>query len=295
MADEARAAVADLCGTRAWAVEEKPGAWRLRERPGPAGSRSLPLVSFLAGAEDRYLEYTRAVAEAVFAKAEKEGRLLGHPGVWATEKPKLLRIVENYLALDIEHAGGESRYPALLEQTFGGRGEPELRLGGEADGIRLHGRVDRVDLIFDEAGRLSRLLVVDYKGIGRGGLSPEKYTEEMAQNLDCQLPVYAFAAQQVLFGRYNEPDLNAMTDAVYHIQDRKLKNMLDQFKDKRVRLAGDESGSTTQRFSETLAAHLARLRAADFSVDPLDCEYCEFGRVCRVDVNALESAAGNTE
>lgn len=296
LSDADRAEFAELCTVRAWAVEEKPGGWHLRRRPGPAGIRSLPLVTLEAGPEERYRDYAHRVAAAVCARAEKEGYLLGDPGVWETEKPKIARIAENYLSIDFSGAAEERRYPALFELAFGGKDQPELRLGPEDGGVRVHGRVDRVDLNFDEAGRLARLLVADYKGAGRGGLPPEKYAEEIAENLDCQLPVYGFAAQQALFGRYNEPELNAMTDAVYHIQTRDRDDMANQFKEeKRVRLADGEGGSVTARFIERLVENLSRLRAADFSVDPLDCEYCDFSHVCRVDVTALESAANAAE
>lgn len=289
---DARAAFSDLLRTRAWAVEETPGIWRLRDRPGPAAARSLPLVALDPAARDRCLDYVRAVTDAVVLRAERGGLLLGNPGVWETEKPKLACIAENYVRLDMDLAGGERRYPALLELPFGGRDDPALRVGPD---IGARGRVDRVDLLFDEAGRLCGLLVVDYKSPGRGGQSKAAYAEEIVENLDCQLPVYAFAAQRALFGRFNEPDLNAMTSAVFHIQDRDPEAMQDQFEKRRIGLGDDESGSITGRFAERLAGNVARLRAADFSVDPLDCELCDFRHVCRVDVNALQSAAGGLD
>ncbi|HOW98348.1 MAG TPA: PD-(D/E)XK nuclease family protein [Kiritimatiellia bacterium] len=288
LATDARAAFADLLRTRAWAVAEKPGAWVLRDRPGPSGARSLPLVAFDPGARDRCLDYIRAVADAVVLRAERAGLLLGNPGVWETEKPKLACIAENYVRLDMDLAGGERRFPALLELPFGGRDGPPLRVG---PGLGARGRVDRVDLVFDEGGRLSGLLVVDYKSPGRGGQSKVAYAEEIAENLDCQLPVYAFAAQQALFGRCNEPELNAMTAAVFHIQDRDRKKMETQFTNRRIGLGDDDSGSITGRFMERLAGNMERLRAADFAVDPLDCDLCDFRHICRVDVNALQSAA----
>ena len=42
----------------------------------------------------------------------------------------------------------------------------------------------------------------------------------------------------------------------------------------------------------TLFKNLEKVRAADFSVDPVDCNHCDFMHVCRVDANALESAGG---
>ncbi len=324
-----------LCRAQAWAVESKPGQWRLATGKRPAGARVLPLVTFDPDAD--YAAFADAVADSVFARAESgefgEAMRLGDPGVWATEKPKIRQIVRNYLRLDQELAHGEQRYPALFELRFGtGRDDrptdmPPLRLSGGQDPnstvaavsdrrirrpdfgelsraevaategqnhftVLLRGMVDRVDAIFDERGDLAGLLVVDYKTSSKGGKSIDTYTEDIAENLDCQLPVYGFVAQQFFFGRHNEPDINPMTSVAYHIQDREYEKMSKQFRNRRIGLdlVPESQPPLTQSFIQRLVANLGRLKAADFSVDPLDCEYCDFEHICRVDVNAMEMA-----
>ena len=200
--------------------------------------------------------------------------------------------------LDAEFAAAEKRYPALFELRFGrqwGDEEPDcpaLVLQAADGPAAFHGQIDRVDLVFDESGVLSKLVVIDYKGTGRGGLKEEEYAEEIAQNLNCQLPIYALAAQQFFFGRHNDTRLNEMTEAVYHIQDRNFDNMRRQFQNRRIHLnfTPEDGLPMMESFVARLAGNLSKIKESDFSVDPLDCTYCDFQHICRVDVNALTAA-----
>ncbi len=297
---------ADICTPRFWACRAPDDSWVLEAHsPRDGKKHAIPLCSFNAAPSKRYIAFAREVADAVFDEAEKSGELvrLGDPGIWMTEKPKIRQIITNYIALDIESAESERRFPALFELRFGrqfdrsGPDMPALALGDADDAIHVHGQVDRVDLIFDECGKLETLLVVDYKGPSRGMCNEVAYAEEIADNLDCQLPVYGFAAQQFFFNRNNTPELNAKTAAVYHIQDRNPDSMSRQFRKGRVRLNYliNEKQPLTTSFMNQLYANLDRLKDADFSVAPLDCTYCDFKHICRVDVNALAAAGGGDE
>lgn len=305
IAPEAVREFAALCAPSAWAICAADGTWRLSDKdPRKGADRALPLARFRAADRDHLSAFGHAVADAVFAYAEQAGDAvrLGDPGVWSTEKPKIRQIIANYLALDAETAEEERRYPALFELRFGRQPDrtppdmPALALGGEK-GIRVHGQIDRLDVLFDEDGALASILVIDYKGVSRALGSGDLYAEEILENLDCQLPVYGFVAQQFLFGRHDEPDLNARTQVVYHVQARAPSDMKKQFAKGRVGLDhGTESGVVlTAGFMERLLANTGRLADADFSVDPLDCTHCDFQHVCRVDVNALEGIAGSDD
>ena len=286
---------ARLCVPRAWVVKDPSGYWKIATT-----GKGLPLVSFDAADTSEYGDFAEAVADFCFSRAEEseETVRLGDPGIWSTEKPKIRRIVRNYVLLDAEFAAAEHRYPALFELRFGRQIDAEppdspalvLALGDRS--VAFHGQIDRVDLLFDEHGTLSKLLVIDYKGPGRGGLKGEAYADEIVQNLNCQLPIYAFAAQQFFFGRHNDERLNQMTEAVYHIQDRSNDNMRKQFMNRRIPLdfAPENGQPMLADFVAQLAANLSKLERSDFSVDPLDCTYCDFQQICRVDVNSLTAA-----
>jgi len=83
-----------------------------------------------------------------------------------------------------------------------------------------------------------------------------------------------------------------MTEAVYHIQDRNYDNMRKQFLNRRIRLsfAPENELPLMESFIAQLAENLSKIKDSDFSVDPLDCTYCDFQHICRVDVNALTAA-----
>ena len=286
---------AALCKPRAWAAQDKSGSWKIT-----TDGKGLPLASLDAADATQYGDFAEAVADSCFKRAEETGETvrLGDPGIWATEKPKIRRIVRNYVLLDAEFAAEEKRYPALFELRFGRQpdGEtpdcPALVLQTADGPASFHGQIDRVDLVFDESGTLSKLVVIDYKGPGRGGLNEEAYAEEIAQNLNCQLPIYAFAAQQFFFGRHNDARLNEMTEAVYHIQTRNFDDMRKQFQNRRIHLnfTPEDELPMMESFIARLAANLSKIKDSDFSVDPLDCTYCDFKHICRVDVNALTAA-----
>jgi hypothetical protein len=123
-------------------------------------------------------------------------------------------------------------------------------------------------------------------------LSESDYAEEIASNRDCQLPLYGMAAQQFFFGGHNADDLNRLTSAVYHIQARRLKDMTSQFLNRRVSLNGSAGEAPLlDAFLATLWSNMDKIALADFSVRPLDCTFCDYAHICRVDVNALEAAA----
>lgn len=301
LAPEKRSPFASLLQAKAWAIQQDDGSWRLTQRRPEDKPRSIPLVASDGVEKDQVLDFGRAVCEAVFAAAEAGRRpaLLGDPAVWAAEKPKLQCIVENILRLDLEQAAGEKRFPALFELRFGdpkSPSSPPLDTAavplGEADrGIRVCGRVDRVDLLFDSEDRLSGLLVLDYKSVSRTEGSARDRLEEVANNTNTQLPVYGFAAQRLLFGAHDTPDLNGLTEVLFHAQERDADKLERHFLRHRLRLSESEGleKPITHLFKEQLQKNLDRLRRADFAVAPLDCTFCDFANICRVDANALEN------
>jgi hypothetical protein len=284
-----------LCKPRAWTSRDQSGSWKLT-----TDGKGLPLASLDFADAVRYGDFAEAVADSWLQRVEKTGEMarLGDPGIWATEKPKIRRIARNVVLFDAQFAAEEKRYPALFEFRFGRQpdgeppDDPALVLRTNNGPVAFHGQIDRIDLVFDERDALSKLLVIDYKGPGRGGFSEEAYAEEIAQNLNCQLPLYAFAAQQYFFGRHNDTRLNERTETVYHIQTRHFDDMRKQFLNRRIHLnfVPENKNPMMESFLARLTDNLIKLEDSDFSVDPLDCAYCDFRHICRVDVNALEGA-----
>jgi ATP-dependent helicase/DNAse subunit B len=142
--------------------------------------------------------------------------------------------------------------------------------------IRLKGKIDRIDLIFDASGELAKLLVVDYKSRSRG-VPVSQLEKEIGLNLDCQIPLYTFAAQEKFFGEHNTPELNEKTQAVYHLQERELKKMANHFEKKRLTM----NPELTETFLEKLFSNVQKLRAGDLATDPLIAGYDDYSHICR--------------
>ncbi|MBN2684854.1 MAG: exodeoxyribonuclease V subunit gamma [Pontiellaceae bacterium] len=258
---------------RRWTVKASTG-WRLR---GEGGVDAVPLVVFEPAQEEEYIAFARSIAES-----ELDAAALGHPGIWAAEREKVMEQILNLVRYDVQSCAAENRFPAQFEFHFCDETAVPL------DELRLKGVVDRVDLVFAESGELKKVRVLDYKGASRARSGAEEYRREIVRNLDCQLPVYAFAAQRHWFGEHNSASVNAMTEAGYLFYERRLSDVAAKSKKSLIEL--NEPG-LLEGFVETLVENIRRLKECDFAVDPLIASYTDYASICRtiaVTVDELE-------
>ncbi len=262
---------------------------------------SIPLAVFDPAKSDELLALAREIAEEEFRKAEQRpSRHLGHPSVWENEKRKLRQVVENVIRMDLETAQTENRCPALFEMKFDAEHDLPLTLHPTPGSVRefrnknestflnsrtdpycaiqLKGKIDRIDLIFNADGDLERLLVVDYKSKSRTD-SAETIARKTALNLDCQLALYTFAAQQFFFGKHNTPELNEKVQAVYHLQERDFKKMASHFRSDKKRLT--MTPELTDAFLETLFSNVWKFISGDLAPEPLIAGYEDYSHICR--------------
>ena len=226
---------------------------------------------------DELLALAREIAEEEFAKAERRpSRHLGHPAVWETEKQKLHQVIENFIRMDLETALAENRYPALFEMKFDEKHDLPVILDRDGQQVPLKGKIDRIDLIFDDDGGLKQLLVVDYKGKSITDTA-ETIAKKTELNLDCQLALYTFAAQQKFFGAHNVPELNEKVQAVYHLQERDLKIMTRHFSKRRLTM----NPELADAFLETLFSNVWKFSSGDLATEPLIEGYEDYSHICR--------------
>jgi len=256
---------ADIDAPRCWAVKTSAG-WIRR---GEGGVDALPLASFDPELAEVYEAFAEQVAQRRMNKVS-----LGHPGVWAAEQEKVLAIVRNFIRYDVENCAAENRFPALFELKFGEASAVDLGV------VQLKGVIDRVDLVFAETGELKRIRVLDYKGPSRARNKPEDYVDEIRRNLDCQLPVYGFAAQNHFLGECNTAEANAMTEAGYLFYQRDFTAIGKTLKKSLIPL---DEPDLIEAFLETLSRNISRLKAGDFAVDPLIATYTDYQSVCRTE------------
>jgi len=265
--------------TDRWAVLGASG-WRLRCE---GGKDAIPLVHFVNTQKERYLEEVEKKSRAILAS--HQGPMFGAPRVWEVEQEKIVQIVKNFVLYDVEYCEKERRYPARFEMHFEKQTALDLGL------VRVKGVVDRLDLIFEETGQLAKIRVLDYKGRSRMRNHEEDYRNEIRLNLDCQLPLYAFAVQQYLFGEFNTEKLNALTEAGYLFFQREYSLLVRSLKKSLIAL--DEPNLIVP-FLETLSKNIEALRRGDFSVDPLIASYNDYVSICRTlptDLNELNGVS----
>ncbi len=255
---------------RHWAVKTSTG-WKKRNE---GGVDAIPLATFVPGFGTEYEAFALGVAERRMGQVS-----LGHPDVWAAEQAKVLAMVRNFVRYDVETCAVENRFPALFELKFGGESAVDL------DVVRLHGVIDRVDLVFAGTGELERVRVLDYKGPSRARSKTEDYVDEIRRNLDCQLPVYAFAAQQYFLSEHNTEKANAMTEAGYLFYQRDFKQIGKTLKKCLIPL---DTPDLVEGFLDTLFENIRRLKVGDFAVDPLVATYNDYQSVCRTEAVARE-------
>jgi len=251
-----------------WAVQGTTG-WQLRAED---GINAIPLVHFLPEKQDAYLEQTKKITQKILSS--NHNPMLGAPRIWEVEQEKIMQIIHNFVRYDVETCAEENRYPALFEIHF--KNETALDLGP----IHVKGVVDRVDLIFEETGKLEKIRVLDYKGASRSRSKPEDYLDEIERNLDCQLPIYAFAAQNYFFGKFNTESLNNITEAGYLFYQREYKKLGSSLKKSLIALS---EPLLTETFLNTLEKNITAIKNGDFSTDPLIASYGDFVSLCRTE------------
>ena len=251
-------------------------AWTLTQKQTEG---SIPLAVFESKKSKEFLSLAHDIATEEFQKAERRSsRHLGHPAIWETEKRKLYHIIENFIRMDLNTALKDKRYPALFEMKFDQKHALPVVLTHEDETIQLKGKIDRIDLCFNDAGELTQLLVVDYKGKSHTDTA-ETIAKKTALNLNCQLALYTFAAQKRFFGKHNTPELNQRVQAVYHLQERDLKKMRAHFISNKKRLT--LTPELTDAFLETLFSNVRKLRAGDLATEPLIAGYDDYSHICR--------------
>jgi hypothetical protein len=317
-----------------WAIRDAHGGWHLQETTGRPSPEALPLVAFRDGAEQDYLAFFDAVTGVMLNWATRGNAIwrLGAPEQLNVQRRRIRRAVRNLVRTTLdpqalpELSGLENgrRFPALLEYTFDSRRQspdaPSLELSDPANPdrkLRLHGKIDRVDLVFDADRRLQAVIVVDYKGAGKAALTSSELVEGVAKATDCQLPAYGLAvAAAFSFSTlppstiHHQPSTSHPSIPIlmhYLSYTLPLDKMLKQCQSKWVgldgqpmdpaelsKLVGPET-SLAESFTTRVFTALARYERGDFAVAPRECAYCKLQACCRHAASALPRDGQETE
>lgn len=296
--------------TPAWAVRDPKGRWHLQKTDSAPPDDALPLVDLPANPRG-VIAFFDALSDAMLDWATSGNAIwmLGAPEQLTIQRLRISRAVRNIVRTaadpdalpEMPGIEGARRYPALLEFTFNdklGYAARSLELTDPAKPdhkLRLHGKIDRVDLVFDADGLLHAAIVVDYKGSSKADLKPADLAERISTAADCQLPAYALAAARA-FGSSQISDFKsdiaiAMQYLPYTLAPGK---MVKHCQKNWIGLDGSPTGQTGLLAAFTTGAFtaLGRYERGDFAVAPQACDYCNLKACCRHAASLLSTDDG---
>jgi ATP-dependent helicase/nuclease subunit B len=172
--------------------------------------------------------------------------------------------------------------PEFLEVSFGRIDKenlPDSVKNLKARGVLIRGKIDRVDLNPDE----KTFRVIDYK---LGGKRPTK--EELQDGISLQLPLYIYAAKELIKAQLNK-DYEAAGADIYSLKFRKDKFGRLPVKD----LSSDKTTTenlinicleSVEKYVELISTgkfHLTQLNDRENKV----CRFCSFRSICRIEEN----------
>ena len=223
-----------------------------------------------------------AEIEAVFELAlsgERQPNSEIELGLFAIDAERIRRTALRYARQFRKYAAkdGQTAECQQVEVRFGNTGgtHAALTLGAGESAIRVQGIIDRIDVL-EQDGR-SFFRVIDYKS---GSIPPPK---EVESGLALQLPLYAMAAERVLFSDSGKAPLDAAYWGLKKdgFAKRRTMSKLDS--------VSADIESQWRTFSSELEQYILdlvdRSRSGDFPVLPQkpDCDsHCDFRFVCRV-------------
>lgn len=301
----------------AWVVPSREGNWTLHHGPRCPDPAAYPLVRFPADAP-AVLNFFDTLSSLMLDWATSGNAIwmLGAPEQIVIQRLRVQRAVRNVIRTALaddalpEHPDWEGcqRYPAFLEYTFNSQSTkaqaPSVELtdpAGSGKRLRLHGKIDRVDLVFDPDNTLRGAIVIDYKGSNKEQLTSDDLAEGIKTATDCQLPAYALATVAAL-QQPGTPDQKPQIPVVMHYLSytQSHTKMVKQCQKRWIALGGtpDAPADLATAFTRSAFAALDRYERGDFAIAPQACEYCDMKACCRHAASLLspekDSAGGES-
>ncbi|HAH08228.1 MAG TPA: hypothetical protein DCM05_17170 [Elusimicrobia bacterium] len=204
----------------------------------------------------------RAAVDASFGKLD--WRAMGlYPLLWEFEKERMARALEAFLRWDLAEQAQSGFVPELFEQGLDGK--LEVALPKALEGMRFHGRADRLD----SDGKSFR--VVDYKRTAKS----KKLAKRVSEGEALQPPVYLeLAAQRKEFAG------QAQGGAVFY----PVESFLEEPEPDPY--TAQDHAALRKAVLERIGALLKAVAEGRFVIKPQEgeqgyCDWCPFPAVCR--------------
>jgi RecB family exonuclease len=321
---------AHLCHP-SWVIPDAEG-WRLVDDPGDHDRAMPAVVMDLKHKLEDYADFFMCLCDAL-QEAVESGALnwmMGAPEqsdlTWNRIRTSVRCLLEAQLSVEPKHlkkkfsAGGEphiqigedalKRCTVFIEQVFDDRdfcnpvsGALEIHHPDDpSKSIKVHGVVDRVDLLCDQSGLVRAVYVIDYKGRSKRDKKPEVLAEEITEGFDCQLPVYGLMARRLLYPDGGGEDLPVILQ--YLVYNHSVKEMATNLQNHFICLDGrplekealdDLTGgeSLLDAFARRLFELVSVLEGGRFVVQSANCDYCDFASQCRYPLSRIKMETDN--
>jgi ATP-dependent helicase/DNAse subunit B len=221
------------------------------------------LETFHRGPTDPWEERLNAIASDVFRRVERDYPDL-YPLAWQAEKERVLAMLRRFVPLDLAQIRATGMRPTHFETS----------LSEEINGLRLQGRIDRLDI---KTGAEPAFRVVDYK-TGSGGIKKgESIETAIIKGKSFQLPVYLLLAKAWLEKQLKGKAMIGEA-AFYRLgEDDALAEPL--------RIGPEFWKELGDHFTDNLKFIVQNIELGMFYIRPSDsrgyCLWCGFAALCR--------------
>jgi ATP-dependent helicase/DNAse subunit B len=231
------------------------------------------------------LAVARKVAREIMARTQAEARDSARDwSFFEAHWESVVKVVEEAVLYEFRRHQADDRPDEFqLEHPFGLYLEGQSE-AGETLRIRLEGRIDRLEIYRDAAGRIAKLRVIDYKhSSGRKRLQKLLKPEEFAV-ADLQMAAYLMGAVEGLQGQF-APEVVAEASYIA------LRDRGKETPPREVPIAmleSDEGPSRSEpgtwRMKDRIIGLVNQALAGRFDIDPQECmNWCPYRRICRFD------------
>lgn len=241
----------------------------------------------LSGCSDK--EFTTAEKMLFSIAQEKVNKIKFASAMSFFEREKIFGInskKENsilYQFLLTERNSDRGFIPEYFEYGFGSLSKSNYTSSIEVNGIKLRGKVDRIDLNKED----KTFKVVDYK---LGGKKPLK--DDLLLGISLQLPLYMYASKVLIEAELNGK-YNPLSAEIYSLKltHKNFGRKAISIESKR-NLSDDQLIEMNERIIniavESIQKYVKHIADGDFRLSQLEnrenkvCRYCEFKSVCRI-------------
>lgn len=254
--------------------------WKLSRQK--TSKNCYPVFNLDSSKKDKVVQFLNKEIDNIFNHVmanldTKTKSRVGRNEFWNIEQKKIKEYVISVVKFDFDSSENHKIFPFKFEFKFGPETETKLNIFN----LPISGKIDRIDLCFDENDILSEVHVVDYKS----NSDKKEQVKEIKKAANCQLMIYAFAVQQFLFNTFNDDKINKFFRSMNFPYSGKKPNIKDFRTDKFM--ISLNSKELVDEFIISLKNNINKIRVGDFSTEPYFKNYNNYEAILRNNASKL--------